>query len=695
LGKKRTDDAAPAPPPPPLNIDDITERAYAKFSARSREGVSRHDVREVVAGLDLTKLRPSRQVPRLVVRRLRFRGTKRLSGQKPSDINYDREFAPGVNVILIEDNLVGKSSILKTIKFALTGDDEDYDADVREWIREIWLEFTLDEREYTILLARRDDGLHGMLVPGRKACPIEEVPPAESALGFYHKGTEEIQAGLRDFFVHEFCLASLGWTQAHRSGDGRSSECWASWRTFFQALRIPDDNHAYLLCRPDPGVGNQEQLLFSAFLGLHLIEPLNKLSMEASSIRKSAAAKAEGAEKVAERRGELRRQRRDLQAELDALDDDLQRRLAVLLGGDLSLQIVEAEGERATRDAEVRLLQEQLQNLTTQMRQQRANARRLREQIDLSCELSGIEVRLCPHCTQAIDPAAAEREKSVHRCRLCDKQVPQAPEEEAEVLEAAAVQCEERAAALQAAYEEVSEQIVEARRLADVARRRAEAARRGPTGGVTADTLRQDNERRGELNRRIGAIDQELSTLALPGVPGAGDPETRAKIIEKVQEVLKAEAELKNAAIQLRLNELAQPVISALRASEISGITCSPMGVVRLTKSGKPISFGKIMNPGERFRAKLALFLAMMQLGCEAGLGRHPGFLFIDQLGTAEMVPVDLRASAAALKRIDEDFGEKVQIICCTARPEFREAAAQEKIYGPTVSGPGDKHYAF
>jgi hypothetical protein len=353
LAKKRADKPAPTPSSPPLNIDDITDRAYAKVSGRSREDISRDEVREVVAGLDLGKLRPSRQVPRLVVRRLRFSGTKRPSGQEPSAIDYDQQFATGVNVILIEDNLVGKSSILKTIKFALTGDDEDYDADVREWIREIWLEFTLDEREYTILLARRDDGLHGMLVPGRKECPIEEVPGSESAIGFYNKGSEEIQAGLRDFFIHEFCLASLGWTQAHRSGDGRSSDCWASWRTFFQALRIPDDNHTYLLCRPDPGIGNQEQLLFSAFLGLHLIEPLNKLSMEAASIRKSTAAKAEDAERVAERRKELNRQRRDLQSELDTLDDDLQRRLAVLLGGDLSRQIVVAEAELATREAEV------------------------------------------------------------------------------------------------------------------------------------------------------------------------------------------------------------------------------------------------------------------------------------------------------------------------------------------------------
>jgi hypothetical protein len=695
LAKKRTDKTAAAPVNPPLDVDDITDRAHAKFSASARKDISRDDVRAVVAGLDLGKLRPVQPVPRLVVRRLRFIGTKRSVGRGPSAINYDQQFTTGVNVILIQDNLVGKSSILKTIKFALTGDDEDYDADVREWIREIWLEFTLDERDYTILLARRDDGLHGMLLAGRKECPIEEVSSTQSAIAFYNKGPAEIQAGLKDFFVHELGLASLGWNMAHPSGDGRSSECWASWRTFFQALRIPDDNHTYLLSKPDPGIANQEQLLFSAFLGLHLIEPLNKLSMEASSMRKSAAARADDAGKAGERRRELNRQRRELQSELDALDDDLQRRLAVLLGGNLSQQIVAAETALAAREAELRLLQEQHQNLATQARQQRANARRLREQVALSSELSGIDVRLCPHCTQGIEPAAVERERKVHKCRLCAKQVPQAPEGEAEILEAAAAQFDSRADESQATYEEVSAQIADAHGLVESARRRAEAARRVPTGGVTADTLRQENERRGSLNRQIGAIEKELSTLDPPAEPGGGTPGTRARIIEKVQDILKGEADQRNAAIQQRLNELAVPIISALRADEISGITCSPMGVVRLTKADKPIAFSKIMNPGERFRAKLALFLAMMQLGCEAGFGRHPGFLLIDQLGGPEMVPPDLRKSAEALKEIDDLFGDKVQVICCTARPEFKDATAEEKVYGPTVSVPGGKEYAF
>lgn len=681
--------------PPALNTDDITDRAFAKFGPRLRDQFARGDVREVVAGLDLRKLRPGQKVPRLVVRWLRFTGTKTPTGKKASPINYTRTFAPGVNVVLVEDNLVGKSTILKTIKFALTGDDGDYDDDVKSWIKDVWLGFTLDDREFTILLARREDGLHGALAPGKKECAIEDIQAGESSIGFRCKGADDIQAELRGFFVHEFKLATMGWTQAHPSKDGRSSECWVTWHAFFQALRIPDDDHNYLLCKPDPGLGNQEQLLFSAFLGLHLIEPLNQLSMEASSIKKKSAAKEEDTEKLAERKRKLTRQRKDLQTQLTALDDDLNRRLSVLLGGDLSQQIVEAEAELAAADVEVKELEDQLQNLKTQALQQRATARRLREQIALSGELSGIEVSLCPHCTQGINSAAVDREREFSKCRVCAKQLPEAPEEEAAILEAAAIQFEQRAVVIQASQDEVNEQVADARKAADAARRRAQALRATPKKGVSAEDLTRDNEVRATLNRQIGAVDHELLTLERAGDPEAAEREKRAKIIERVQAVLKEEADTKNAAIEKRLNELVQPVVAALRANEIGGVTCSAMGVVRLTKGSKQIAFTKIKNPGERFRAKLALYLAMMQLGCEPGYGRHPGFLLIDQLGTAEIVPVDLEASAAALKHIDDNFGEKVQIICCTARPEFREATATAKIYGPTAAEQDGKKYVF
>lgn len=162
-----------------------------------------------------------------------------------------------------------------------------------------------------------------------------------------------------------------------------------------------------------------------------------------------------------------------------------------------------------------------------------------------------------------------------------------------------------------------------------------------------------------------------------------------------MQLILKEEADERNKEIEARLNELATDVIKALRADQITGIKCYASGMVRLTKNGEVIPFSKIMNPGERYRAKLALFLAMMRLGCEAGMGRHPGFLLLDQLGTAEMVSEDLRSSAAALRKIEEEFADKVQVICFTAKAEFREATVATKVYGHRVVATNGKKCAF
>jgi hypothetical protein len=332
------------------------------------------------------------------------------------------------------------------------------------------------------------------------------------------------------------------------------------------------------------------------------------------------------------------------------------------------------------------------------MQQSTATARRLREQIDLSRELSGLDVKICPNCARGIDPEALQREKESHQCRLCVRPVPTAGEDEAAPLEAAAQDFDRRAAELKARVADVNRELVAARKRAEGFQSLTGTLRTTIEEGVTKGLpTPEENERRGRLHEDVGGINQEVAGIdrALAGGGGQEDHDRKGKIIEKVQLVLKEEAEQRNQEIEARLNELATDVIKALRADQLSGVKCYPTGVVKLTKNGEAVAFSKIMNPGERYRAKLALFLAMMRLGCEAGIGRHPGFLLLDQLGTAEMVPADLGASAAALRQIEEKYADRVQIICFTAKPEFRAATVPGKVYGHRVAGRNGRKYAF
>jgi hypothetical protein len=679
---------------PPLNIDEITDRAHSRFGPRIRESINRDDVRKVLADLNLAKVKPARKVPRLMLNRLRFKGIKTID-EVSTPIDYDQPFDTGVNVVVIEDNLVGKSSILKTIKFALTGSDEEYDQSVREWIREIWLEFSLDDRRYTMMLARREDGLHGRLVPGQYSCQIEEVPKKDTTEGFYHRGEEEMQQALDSFFVHEFGLESLGWNMASPARDGTSSMAWASWKTYFLALRIPDDNHTYFICKPE--AANQEQLIFSAFLGLHLAEPINQLSMEVSSLNKATDYDRERQVEQEKRRSELLERQSKLRQALAAMDAEQSKRLKPLTDGALGSALIAAQGEMAENASEILEINEQSENLATQLRQFRAVARRLREQIDLSRELTGLQVSLCPNCARPIDEAAVEREKASHQCRLCVKPVPAASEDEAAILEAEAKKQECQAEGIAARLAKVNRELEDARRTGVAIQSRVDSLRTTISESVSTKLpTQEESERRGKLHEEIGEINYELKSLEQLTLEfNTRRHANRIKILKKVWEVVKDEADERNQQTVTRLNELAKDVIVALGAEQITGIKCHPTGVVKLTKNGADISFSKIMNPGERYRAKLALFLAMMRLGCEAGIGKHPGFLMLDQLGGAEMVPEDLKALAAALRRIEQEFSGRVQIICFTAKPEFREATVPSKVYRHQGKVENGKQYAF
>ncbi len=254
----------------PFTAEKLIDAAYARFSSKNRQRISRSDVERVVTDVKLAEQRPARKTPALRVYRLRFTGRKCLPDRPPKPFEYDQTFGPGVNVICIPDNGVGKSSILKTIKYALTGDNGDYDADVRNWITDIWLAFALDNHEFTVLLSSRSGSPRALLVPGHEFRPIETAGEESALFIFDVSGAEAIKDELKQFFFRRFGFGKLSWTQQDPSVPSGVGERSTSWLSYFQALQIPDGGDRYLLCDQQHAMGNQDGLIFSTYLGLHL-----------------------------------------------------------------------------------------------------------------------------------------------------------------------------------------------------------------------------------------------------------------------------------------------------------------------------------------------------------------------------------------------------------------------------------------
>lgn len=676
------DDDLNAEPAEPLRADTLTERVYQSFSKKRREEIPISMVREVVEALDLTGPPQEQAVPRLKLSRLRFTGEKHLNDGTRAPIDYDQLLGPGVNVVLITDNLVGKSSIFKTIKFALTGDDSDYDNDVRSWIRDVWLQFSLDQQAFTIHLSRGELGLGGYIAAGHTVAPTAKV---EAVLHAF-RAADEVRRGLHEFFMHAFGLTELSWTQASPTGAEKRT---ATWRTFFQALVIPDSSEEYLVLDAEHAMGNQVGLILSVFLGLSLVEPLNELLVErqkATAETKTSAAEREKLE------GELERllgERRVLEQDLKGIEDAQRaRRIAVLDNPDARRhrELITAQ---AVKFVEVQQLKGRYDEQNTMVRRLRGQARSLREAITLRRHFTGLEVSLCPNCDTDVDEAAVEREQHQHLCRLCGKEARPATDGDLESMEAEAQDLERRADEQAELRESLGAQHraaqAELEQLDDHVRTAATALEQGPeyalpTGEEDArrSSLLQDlGELRGRITHVIALLDRAKA--------GTTDAELRAVVRSKVREVLQGEAKRRNAGILRQLGALVGEMTARIGAESISDVSVSPVGALSLQKNGVRVKFSSIRNPGERLRVKLAFFLAMMRLGRVRGAGRHPGFLMIDQPGSDEMVEEDFAALASVLRDVDLYFADELQILCFTARPQFAEATAEGKVYGPTA----------
>jgi hypothetical protein len=340
------------------------------------------------------------------------------------------------------------------------------------------------------------------------------------------------------------------------------------------------------------------------------------------------------------------------------------------------------------RSSETARLEAERDELNRTIQRRRSRERQLREAVALQLHFTGLEVSLCPNCDATVDMTAVEREQTEHLCRLCGRPAHTADAVEIAALNAEAEALKREIGEMSSGRDGITTRLGLLRRELETLTAEAGTLREAAQRGIVyALPTAEEEAERSSLHEQVGRLQAELALARWRAEPlppeEESDIELRVRMVEKVREVLGKEAARRNQAVLERLSALTQEVARTIGAESISDVTCSPLGRIDLRKHGERVSFTGIQNEGERLRIKLAFFLAMMRLGREPGLGRHPGFLLVDQPGSGEMVREDFEALAEIFHRVDEELAEQVQIICCTARPEFGAATGREKVYGP------------
>ena len=500
----------------PLDVDVLVDEVIASFTPRIREAIRREDVVAVFRDLDLGERRLIRRATRLSVRWLRFSGAKG-GGEDGTAIpfTYEQRFASGVNIIHIPDNQVGKSSIMKTIKFALTGDNGDYDTDVKRWITDISLTFALDNHPFTVIIASGDDGFQALLIDGEEQGGLKAALQGGREVIFDASDAANLKEEFKQFFFQRLGLKALSWTQASSTKDGTAAERSTSWLTYFQILLMPEGGDKYLLCDPTHAIGNQDGLIFSSFLGLNLTEPINQLGVEAKKAKKEVEHTRQQAQQAVQEAEQLiARLEDELRAKHTAADTlvrEQRARRQALEDGDLARKLSAAQRALVEKSAEREELLARRETLNREIAQDRSRAKRLREAIELQLHFTGLEVRLCPNCDTAVAAEAISREQTAHVCRLCGHQAHDADPETIEALEMQAVELNEFVSRADRERMRLNARLGQLRQEIEQAEAQVGRLRQFASQDLSAALPTEDEEaRRAELYQAIGRLQAEI-----------------------------------------------------------------------------------------------------------------------------------------------------------------------------------------
>ena len=198
-------------------------------------------------------------------------------------IDYKQNFTSGINII-IADNLKGKSSIFKIIKFALTGRDS-LKTDISSWIKTIMLGFSIATKSYTIIIDKTFSRMHSALY----CTDINKVNFEYNDNVIFKSSTKsDYEIQIQDFFFNQFSYYPLSWTQKDSAKDSiELREAKTSWSTYFKSIYLEskDTNSFY---------GNQGSKIFQILLGLKYTKTINKLMIKQDFIKNSLAKKGGG-----------------------------------------------------------------------------------------------------------------------------------------------------------------------------------------------------------------------------------------------------------------------------------------------------------------------------------------------------------------------------------------------------------------
>lgn len=702
-----------------INKKEFINYVHAKFKSK----IELDKLKEILnLEEDYNKDNPISLGKSLTLNRLIFSGEK-LNGDK---FTHDQLLYKGVN-LWIADNMKGKSTIFKIVKYSLTG-VESIKADIKNWIDEIILEFQIGKAVYTIHIDKtgRDKGAlysFGLdeFLENRDNNKLELI---ESKKEFDFKSKTMLEEQMEKFFFDHFSYYKLKYT--HKSSvkeDTNLVTANLSWATYFKSIYLESSNYEYLFFENEK-YGAQGRKIFEMILGLPLTYPINRLTVQSDGISEKIGKlnlvdQSKGEMTKAEKL-KIQNEKDDIEKKLNLLNEQQNIQLDDKPLVDEYNKIKEQLNENRKKSRDIQTKREdsqakfhifgiEIENFKSDQKKIEDEVNRLEKQ-RLNLELyketgsffSNLEIKSCPHCDHIVTDEKKATELKNKECSLCGEVSNVQKIDQEELLTKLKKVIDEKKGH-EKKYKEIDTSIAEHTKdkgnLKNSINSLSNELVKIPLEDKSIIKLNEIEDKIEELNKERRSkqtlVDERETLIKKKAVL-----DFRIEVVEKQKNSSKSDEiekltlqkeiliyalnSLKQKRISLnknilgKLEQLILKEIHAFGLNSIKEVKINDKHDLIFTQNEVSETFNDL-SEGEKLRVKLAFYLSLIQLDIEHNLGRHPRFLIFDSPGSEEMIPEHLFGLSEILKSLDKRFGDKLQIFIGSALKEFSAITEPKK----------------
>jgi hypothetical protein len=490
-------------------------------------------------------------------------------------------------------------------------------------------------------------------------------------------------------------ITTLRWTAHSAAKDDPDLHAHSTtWRTYAHAIHIQDDSYDDLIIDPQKGYGRQDRKILEMMLGIDYARAVSEIQVQADFAKESLG---RARSRVSGRRTDAAEQITALQHELAETDSALANFQADQTPVEDDRVLVETREQRAKLLAEQNRLAEEIAAIEAQqsaLEREILNAERdkmaIREQSEVEYLVNSLAVVRCPHCELAVDAQERlESEKHSHTCHVC--QQPLQRTRQGGDLKTILKDRDAEIVSMKSTIKRLTQQRAEHLEKFSVCRE--QASKLGETLENTVQQARQGfTESYSNLLRRKGQIEGQIEQLQRE-LTAIESEQSEVDAAALWFTILSTAAQIADEIVfnlhQSLFEELTRIVVhlaTQFGVPDVENVFIDEKRFVKIVQGGMVVMHNDLAR-SERVKFKVAFHLALALLQVRAGMGKHPGLLLLDTPGTAEIDDVDYAAMARDLANIHAEYGENLQLLLATARPEALDHLPGEVVESPRVAG--------